>query len=225
MGSKKWVDLRAWPPPTTATEWFLRSEERLSIDRPSEKSGHSSYRYDPLDPTPSVGGAVRVNGGAKDNRKLEARSDVLTFTSEPMPHEVTIMGSVVAELHVCSSLENTDFYVRLCDVSRYRKKSINICDGIVRFAPSALQGDTKGIRRIVIEMSPTAHCFKVGHRIRLQVSSGAHPRHVRNLGTGEPIATGTVMRSADQQVFHNTSHPSKVILPVASLGSTAWERD
>ena len=44
----------------------------------------SSFRYDPTDPTPSVGGrTLSTDAGVKDNRALEARSDVLMFTTEP----------------------------------------------------------------------------------------------------------------------------------------------
>ena len=63
-------------------------------------------------------------------------------------------------------------------------------------------------------MFPTAVCFRRGHRIRLQVSSGAHPVHARNLGGGEPIATATTFRIADQEIFHDPTHPSCVILPL-----------
>ena len=56
-------------------------------------------------------------------------------------------------------------------------------------------------------MWPTANTFRAGHRIRLQVSSGAHPLFNRNAGTGEPLATGANLRSADQEVFHDAAPP------------------
>ena len=55
-------------------------------------------------------------------------------------------------------------------------------------------------------MAGTAYRFRPGHRIRLQVSSGAHPLYARNLGTGEPPTTATTMRAADQEVFHDAEH-------------------
>jgi predicted acyl esterase len=54
---------------------------------------------------------------------------------------------------------------------------------------------------------PTAHCFKRGHRIRIQVSSGAFPRYARNPGTGEPHATATILRAVNQAVYHDRAHP------------------
>ena len=66
-------------------------------------------------------------------------------------------------------------------------------------------------------MWPTANTFLAGHRLRLQVSSGAHPLFCRNTGTGEPLATATTMRSADQEVFHDAARPSCISLPVVRL--------
>jgi predicted acyl esterase len=65
-----------------------------------------------------------------------------------------------------------------------------------------------------VRLWPTAHRFKRGHRIRVQVSSGAFPRFARNPGTGEPSATATRLQPADQEVYHDPAHPSAVILPV-----------
>jgi predicted acyl esterase len=65
-----------------------------------------------------------------------------------------------------------------------------------------------------VRLWPTAYRFARGHRIRVQVSSGAFPRYARNTGTGEPIAGAVTLRAADQAVFHDPDHPSAVILPV-----------
>lgn len=216
MGINKWVDLPAWPPAATTARWYLQPGGRLSTDVPTGHADPSCYRYDPADPTPSIGGAVVLEGGPKDNRKLEARPDVLTFTSEPLSHDTTIMGPVSAELYIRSTTQYTDFFVRLCDVSRENGKSINICDGIIRLEPGLHTTDQNGLRRIVIDLFPTAYCFRKGHRIRIQVSSGSHPLHIRNLGTGEPVATGIAMRAADQEIFHDAAHPSAILLPITS---------
>lgn len=216
MGNNHWVDLPAWPPTTVPARWYLHSGRQLSQDTPDGDFLPSCYRYDPSDPTPSVGGAVLLNGGAKDNRKLEARSDVLIFTSEPLQQDMTIMGTVSAELFVRSTTKYTDFFVRLCDVLPKNGKSTNICDGIIRLEPDSNLPGTDGICRVTIHLLPTAYCFQKGHRIRLQVSSGSHPMHIRNLGTGEPDATATAMQVADQEVFHDPVHPSAVVLPIAS---------
>jgi hypothetical protein len=213
MGSKEWRHYGEWPPRDSRPEhWYLQKSSGLATDVP-KLSKPSCYRYDPADPTPNVGGAIMSRGGgAQDNRTIEARSDVLVFTSAPMHQDLEVIGPVRAELFVRSNLEHTDFFVRLCD--HYPSgKSINICDGIRRLRPGRPGSDLDGCIRVNIEMWPTAYCFRRGHRIGVQISSGAHPRYARNTGSGEPIGKTTRLCKAEQTVFHDPAHPSAVILP------------
>ncbi|MCA2226188.1 CocE/NonD family hydrolase C-terminal non-catalytic domain-containing protein [Nonomuraea aurantiaca] len=94
-------------------------------------------------------------------------------------------------------------------------RSTNVCDGLISLT-SAGETSTAEVR-----MWPTAYRFKRGHRIRVQISSGAFPRYNRNPGTGEPRASATTLRVADQQVFHDPQHPSAVILPIRRMTSAA----
>lgn len=218
MGSRSWRGYDTWPPKEATQEhWYFQEGRGLATRMPAP-SEPDRYSYDPADPTPNVGGAIMGRGGgAKDNRRLESRSDVLTFTTEPMHRDLEIVGPVQAELFVSSSLEHTDFFVRLCD--HYPSgKSINICDGIRRLRPGRPSPEPDGCLRINIEMWPTAYCFRRGHRIRVQISSGAHPRYARNTGSGEPIGEATKLRRAEQAVFHDTAHPSAIVLPVLKSG-------
>ena len=213
MGAKQWVDLPSWPPESTLSLHYLKSGGTLS-KTPADLAAPSRYCYDPADPTPSVGGAIIEGGGAKDNRAIESRNDVLVFTGKPLREYITIMGSVSVTLFVRFSNTNTDFFARLCDVAPDNKKSLNICDGLIRLSPGSTTPDEAGVHSIQIDLSPTAYCFQPGHRIRLQVSSGAHPLYARNLGTGEDMSIGVEMRTAEQEVFHDAVHPSRLILPV-----------
>jgi predicted acyl esterase len=90
-----------------------------------------------------------------------------------------------------------------------------VCDGLLRVRPGEPSRDGDGVMCVEVALWPTAHRFRSGHRLRLQVSSGAHPRYVRNLGAGEPLATGTAMRVADQRLYHDPAHPSTLTLTVA----------
>ncbi len=213
MGAGAWRDLEAWPPEGYAPErWYLRPGGELSPSAPPSSSP-DRYRYDPRDPTPAVGGtSLAPEAGPRDNRKLEARPDVLVFTSVPVAEDLEVIGPVTAELFVESSLEHTDFFVRLCDVSP-DGRSVNLCDGIVRLAPGRWPDEGP----VVVELWPTAHRFRRGHALRVQVSSGAHPRFARNLGTGEPLATATTLRAADQVVHHDPARPSAIVLPARRL--------
>ena len=70
------------------------------------------------------------------------------------------------------------------------------------------------LHRLRIELSPMAHRFERNRQLRLQVSSGAHPRYARNTGSGEPLAIATRLVPADKEVFHDPEHPASVILTV-----------
>ncbi|GAA2404156.1 CocE/NonD family hydrolase [Actinomadura vinacea] len=208
MGEEAWRDFESWPPPGYRPRRFhLQAGGTLSGDRPAEAEP-DRYRYDPADPTPAAGGVRMVPGsGRVGNAALEARADVLTYTTAALDRDVEVIGEVGAEIWFRSSLRHADVFVRLCDVDP-RGRSVNVCDGLV-----SLSGADE-ISRADVRLWPTAYRFGRGHRIRVQVSSGAFPRYARNPGTGEPHATATTLRAADQEVHHDPEHPSAVILPV-----------
>lgn len=217
MGADEWRDLPDWPVAGTRPQrWHLHTNGQLSPTPPSI-SEPDHYRYDPHDPTPNIGGAGmgRITG-AKDNRALEARPDVLVYTSAVLETPLEFIGPVTAELYVKSSRSTTDFFVRLCDVDP-SGKSINITDQLCRIVPDRPAPEPDGCLKIVIDLWPMAYQFRKGHRLRLQVSSGAFPRWARNPGNVEsPTATPT-LHPAEQSVFHDPDHPSAIILSQVSL--------
>jgi len=223
MGANRWLSLSEWPPPEMKiTRWNLNGNKSLDQEDPPDDSPPDTYNYDPKDPTPSIGGIVLgADAGPRDNRKLERRTDVLSYTSLPVEKDYIVAGPVSVELYVESSLEYTDFFARLCDVSP-DKKSKNVCDGLIRLGPSDFEKyqGPDGIAHISFDLWPTAYCFLKTHRLRLQVSSGSHPRFMRNLGSAEPLATAVNFRVANQKIFHDANHPSSILLPVCDLTSS-----
>ncbi len=213
MGAGEWREFDEWPPRDILPQrWHLQPGGGLATEEPGE-SEPDRYRYDPADPTPSVGGALLgTDAGAKDNRALERRRDVLVYTSAPLEQDLEIIGPVTADLYVRSSLEHTDFFVRLCDVAP-DGKSTNITDGIRRLAPGSVAAEPDGSVRVHVELWPTANRFRRGHRVRVLIASGAHPRFARNTGSGEPLARATILRAADQTIYHDPAHPSHILLP------------
>jgi hypothetical protein len=209
MGEEAWRDFPSWPPSGyQARRFHLQPDGGLSSEPPGE-SLPDRYRYDPADPTPAVGGVLMSRGGGRvDNTRLEARPDVLSYTTARLSADVEVIGEVSAEIWFRSSLSHADVFVRLCDVDP-GGRSRNVCDGLV----SRSGADELG--RATVRLWPTAHRFRAGHRIRLQVSSGAFPRYARNLGTGEPLLNASTLRVADQEVHHDPGHPSAVLLPVS----------
>ncbi|MEA2310947.1 MAG: uncharacterized protein QOE28_915 [Solirubrobacteraceae bacterium] len=213
-GSDEWRDLRDWPPPRAGElRLHLHPGGRLGAAEP-EPSAPDAYRYDPADPTPAVGGPVLLaRAPVVDNRPLERRPDVLVYTTPPLETAVEAIGPVRAEVFVRSTLAHFDVFVRVCDVDRLGV-SRNVCDAMERVTPSAAERDEDGVLRVRFPLWPTAHRFQRGHRIRVQVSSGAHPRYARNPGTGEPLVSATTLVASRQEVFHEPGRPSAVTLTV-----------
>lgn len=223
-GANEWRDLPDWPPPDARSQrFYLQAAFGLAPHLP-EASSPDQYRYDPADPTPALAGPVLMGKSLPtDNRKLEARPDVLTYTSAPLEHDLEVIGPVQAALFVRSSLDHTDFFVRLCDVDQ-RGTSLNVCDALLRVQPGQPACAADGTLPLTIDLWPTAHRFRRGHRLRLQVSSGAHPRYARNTGSGEPLASATKLLVADQSIYHDPDHPSAIVLSLAN-SSGVQERE
>jgi predicted acyl esterase len=212
-GKGQWRDLADWPPPDAVVQsWHLHADGTLT-DAPGE--GTSSFRYDPADPTPSVGGP-RMDGndfGPKDNGKLEGRDDVLVFSGPVLGEPQVVIGHVNLRLRIRASSANFDVFARLCDVDA-GGTSWNICDGLLRL-DGTRPTDVDGWTEIEVPMSATAHRFAAGHRLRVQVSGGAHPRWARSTGSAEQIATATTLLPVDIEINHRES---LLRLPVSALG-------
>jgi putative CocE/NonD family hydrolase len=212
--SGDWHEFDAWPPRETVDQlWHLHAEKTLA-PRAAGRSEPERYLYDPAHPTPNVGGAhfAFSNAGAQNQAALEARADVLTFTSEPLFSDLTVIGQPLVTLFCRSSLPNADFFVKLCDVDE-NGVSIGISDGIIRMTPAA-PAVTDDIWRLQFRLHGMGHKFERGHRLRVQVSSGAHPRFARNTGTDEPLGEAVRLVAADMEIFHDPARPSAIALPV-----------
>lgn len=153
-----------------------------------------------------------------DNRKLEARADVITFTTEPLGRPLEAIGSARVELFARASEPYFDLFARVCDVDS-DGASWNVCDALASVAPTRFErSEADGVWRVEFELWPLAHRFAAGHRVRLQVSSGAHPRYVRNPGTGEHPLEAETLRAVEVEVLHDPEHPSAVALPLIETG-------
>jgi hypothetical protein len=199
-GLDQWQDLPAWPPSdTTPTTWHLAPDGALADEA---STGETTFRYDPADPTPSVGGRMMANsGGSQDNTELESRADVLTFTGPTLTKPLDVFGTPVVELDVTSDNQYADLFARLCDVDE-QGRSFNVTDQIVRLPVDGIPGEARHVR---IPLVDTAYRFLPGHRVRLQVSGGAHPRFARNLGTVDGSADSAETRATTHQLHHSSS--------------------
>ena len=201
-----WTTMAAWPPTDTGERvLYPQPDRRLAATAPSAESGTSAFRYDPADPTPTVGGRLLSRqAGYRDDSALAERPDVLSFTGEPLGEEILVAGRPVVELdHSCDN-PHFDVFARISEVDA-GGVSRNVSDGFRRF-----RGVTDEPLRI--ELDPIAHRFAAGSRIRLLIAGGSHPRFARNLGTGEADISGRRMVASTHTLRHGPS--SRVVLPV-----------
>jgi uncharacterized protein len=214
-GAEAWGELAEWPPADAAgTDWYLCADGGLDAATPVLASADStSFRYDPADPTPSVGGRIMSirTGGSRDNTAVETRPDVLTFSTGPLAEPVEVAGVPRVRLYLSSDNAYHDIFVRLCDVDP-QGISRNLTDQIVRPAPQDVP--VGEVREVTVAMTDVAHVFLAGHRIRLQVSGGAHPRFARNLGLPLDLVHGIKTVPATHVVRHDSDCPSALNLPV-----------
>jgi len=235
MGDNVWRDEEDWPLARTVwTRWYLHADGGLSPEAPPADAPASRYRYDPADPVPTAGGptlipaspdgSVSWMAGPRDQRAIEARSDVLSFTSDVLPEDLEVTGPLVVTLHAATSAADTDFTARLVDVWP-DGRAIGIADGIVRARYRDGSGQpapvTPGrVYDYSIDMIGTSQVFKAGHRVRVDIASSNFPCFDRNPGNGAPAATATERDFviAEQTMCHDAAHPSFITLPVIPRG-------
>ena len=238
LGEDEWREADAWPPPHVEERWFLRSggsansrhgDGVLSAAPPAVDEPPDSYRYDPLDPVPTVGGRTLMpsimTAGIEDQAEVEDRVDVLCYTSPVLTAPVVVHGPVRVELWASSTAVDTDFTAKLVDVAPDGTAYI-MADGIVRARyrdsprrrSDPLEPGTPTL--FSIDLWDLAHTFLPGHRIRLEISSSNFPRFDRNTNTGHELGEdgpGDVVVAA-QRVLHESGRASALVLPVGRAG-------
>jgi uncharacterized protein len=200
-----------------ATSSGVGMQSGLLLPHQPVRNEKDSYLHDPAVPVPSLGGGC-CSAGAYDQRPVEARKDVLVYSTPPLEKPVTIAGPIDVVLHVSSSAKDTDFMVRLVDVYP-DGKAINLSDDAFRvryregFDKKALMrpGEVYPIR---LTNMVTAVQFAKGHRIRLDISSSSFPEYERNLNTGGDNYNETQWVVAENSIHHGPRYLSHIVLPV-----------
>jgi predicted acyl esterase len=219
MGANEWCTAGEWPPATAQRrEVYFGPGGSLRWDTPPDWSEPDSYTYDPQEPTPTVGGSILSNvypPGSVDVTDLQLRSDVLTFTTEPLDRDLDVVGPLSVVLYASSSATDTDFVARLSDVFP-DDRAIQLQTGIVRARYRDPDGDPAllepgQIYCLEISMAATANRFAAGHRLRVDVCSADFPKFDRNANRGgEP---GPPVRAV-QTIFHGSAYPSHLVVHV-----------
>lgn len=229
-----WQFLSTWPPvDAKSTPYYLSSggnaatlagDGRLQLEVARQESS-DTYNYDPANPVAdTVGGSCwGIARELGDRRPIEMRNDVLVYSTEPLDADVEVSGAITATLYASSSAVDTDFWVGLVDVRNDGYATL-IQDGIIR--ASARSGDGKAPplnpgmpTRFDIDLWATSVVFRKGHRIRVEVTSSAFNKFVRNTNSGEPLAEAKTLVVARQTIHHDADHPSHILLPVRQVGN------
>jgi uncharacterized protein len=233
MGSNKWQTSETWPPEgAQPMTWFLGSGGKanslygdgvlttaaLASDSPD------GFTYDPMNPVPSYGGGVcctgnAVIGGAFDQRKMEARADILVYSSEALKEPMEVSGPIEVTLFVSSDAKDTDFTVKVLDVYP-DGTAYNLDETIQRvryrngYDKPLVWMEPGQVYKVALQPMNTSNYFAAGHRIRIEVSSSNFPRFDRNLNTGGNNYDEVKSVVAHNQVHHSTQYPSQVTLSV-----------
>jgi putative CocE/NonD family hydrolase len=226
-GTNVWKDFDAYPVAAKQTRLYLASSggaNTLNGDGAlswtvQAKGAADAYLYDPNNPV-----ALDLTGGlfGVERTKTEERPDVLVYSTPVLDKQVEVIGPVSVELYASSDARDTDFTAAIVDVQPDGKpvllgsRPIGIIRARYRGGPSAkpellTPGKPELFR---ISLGEIGHAFLPGHRIRIEISSSASPMFNPNQNTGNPIATDTEWKTANQKILHDKAHPSALVLPV-----------
>lgn len=232
MGINQWRDEDDWPlTRARETKYFLHSSGKansLSGDgtlatATSESETSDKFTYDPGNAVPTVGGPLCCDGqhlgpGPRDQRSVEARNDVLVYSTPAFTKDTEITGPIGAELFVKSSAVDTDFTAKLVDVGPDGFAQ-NLTEGILRTRYRDSQEKPTlmvpgQVYKLTIDLWATSNVFRQGHSLRLEISSSNFPRFDRNLNTGENPEDGRKYISATNTIYHDREHPSALVVPM-----------
>ena len=233
MGLNKWQSSETWPPRGAEPLTFYLSSggsaNTLNGDGVLSKTAPSSdkpdkFTYDPMHPVMSHGGNVccqgnAVGAGAMDQREVEARPDVLVFTSEPFEQGMEFSGPITPTLYVSSDAKDTDFSVKILDVYP-DGRAYNLDESIQRmryrngYDKPLVWMENGKVAKVTLQPLTTSNYFEKGHRLRIEISSSNFPRFDRNLNTGGHNFDETKVVVAHNSVHHSAEYPSAVTFTV-----------
>lgn len=228
MGENQWRQEDEWPLARTHyTKFYLHGDTPANSKNgggylstvPPDDDKPDEYIYDPENPVPTKGGnTLIIPFGVANQSETEARDDVLVYSTPTLEKDTEITGPIKMHLFAATSAIDTDFTAKLVDVHP-DGYSQNLQDGIVRarFRTSVAQPSFVEPGRVypyVIDLWSTSHLVKKGHQIRVDISSSNFPRFDRNPNTGATLGVDSKLEKAKQTVYHNSTYPSHMVLPL-----------
>lgn len=239
-GRNNWERYSAWPPADgiQMRKLYTASNGVLTFDTPRDNSENAfdSYLSDPAHPVPyrhrPIPPTYSPNSGwtqwlVEDQRFVDQRPDVASWSSEPLKADIVVAGDVVTHLFASTSGEDSDWIVKLIDAypendEKLPGYELMIANEVFRARfrnsfekPERVEPDR--VYEYPVDIHSTDHAFKQGHRIMLQVQSTWFPLIDRNPQTWvENIfqAPVSAYHAATQKIFRSAKYPTYVDLPV-----------
>ncbi|MFN8354554.1 MAG: CocE/NonD family hydrolase [Spirosomataceae bacterium] len=240
-----WRDEHEFPLARTQfTPYYFHADGTLSTQKTKAMVSSTTYRFDPANPVPTVGGNISSEGvlmerggmnqrsvltsrGSNDTLPLSIRNDILVFQTELLEQDVEVTGPVEVKLWISSTAIDTDFTAKLVDVYPSNQDypagyELNIGDSIIRtrYRNSLTKQELMkpgSVYPVTITLYPTSNLFKKGHRIRVDISSSNFPRFDINPNTGDALQQSRRMMVADNTVFHDAVRASHILLPIIPI--------
>jgi len=215
----EWHTSAVWPVTAKTTSYYLNSGGTLGEQLPKKPESFDSYKYDPNNPVPTIGGAnLFLKKGPMDQRAVGERSDVLKFATPVLQSPVEVTGRIAVELWAESDARDTDFTAKLVDVYPDGTERL-VLDSVLRarfregFDREVFM--KKGqVYKFKIDLWSTSIMFNKGHRIAIHISSSNSPRFDPNPNTGSPLRADDLKQVATNSIHHDRTHPSRALLPV-----------
>jgi predicted acyl esterase len=238
MGDHIWQESTTFPP-TSASQvqsFYLRNDMSLSTDSSGSQQS-ISYRYDPLDPSPTVGGKTlsdELDQGPYDQAAVEARNDNLLFTTGVLTDDLSVEGQITVHLFVSSDRPDTDIHLRLTEVyPDGRSIAFGQIVRRMRFRNGFRKDDEAMMMageayEVVLKFDHLAHTFKAGSRIRLIISSSNHIWFNRNMNTGDEMyPNGNLDTLVAPVIATNSIHlqgqfPARMIIPNSGTATSIF---
>jgi hypothetical protein len=238
-GRNEWKEYDQWPPAGKKDQYlYFQPGGGLDGVKPTVTGSFSEYTSDPSKPVPYTED-VHANRTQEymtdDQRFASRRPDVLVFETPVLNKDITVTGTVIADLLVSLSTTDADFVVKVIDVypDNYRQMSgpqnnypmggyqmlvrgeifrgryRNSFENPTAFTPNKVE-------RVKFELPDIAHTFQKGHRIMIQVQSSWFPLADRNPQQFINIYTADDkdFRKAQIRVYHDSKNASGVVLPI-----------
>lgn len=218
------IQTDSWPPQHEKVKFYLQSDGSISTSAPTADSASTTYRFDPANPVPTIGGQnLGADVGPRDQREIGERQDYLRFQTPELSQDVVVAGHIDMELYVSTDVLDTDFVVKLVDIYPDGYEAL-ILDYPIRgrFRNGQRPEDVSmmipgEVEKLTINMWSTAQTFEKGHRLGIQISSSNYPRFAVNPNNGAALDdVATPSRIANNTIYFDARHPSAMILPVVT---------